>query len=408
MKWWINLGFYFLVIFAMICGLQGHVAATTCLEIGGVVVDWLAHAVWGIGSDEQLRILRDNGFTWIQVRATTVSSTTLLQHPPSEWNRLSWQDEFWCSLEYVSESLKRAALLGMKLNLLLFLSAEAAWPCRQNIPPEWRGLTDQKLEKALEKYGAFIAEYFTSQGLHIDLYTIGNEIELGILNTVPGGSCVPSWVWRKAHPYYDVSYVKGKIWPREARLLKAIIRGIRTVDSEAKIALHADSIGRSPQALLPRSFFRAMYRYGVPFDFASITYPSALDKPFFEVPAKKASPYYRTDEFKRIVSELNALGKKVIIGEFSYPNNPVGVNAEPDPGYPYTPEGQAKWVRDFLVAMSRLSGVFAVFYWAPDWFPGVSGGQWPFHESSGLFITATKPLPALKEFAKYVSGCQAK
>jgi len=395
----------FLAIVWIMCGLQGYIGVAACLEIGGVVVDWLAHAVWGIGSDRQLSILHDNGFAWVQVRATTVSSTTLRQHPPSEWKHLSWQDEFWCSLEYVSESLKRAASLGMKLNLLLFLSAEAAWPCRQNIPPEWRGLTDQELEKALEEYGAFIAEYFAGQGLHIDLYTIGNEIELGILNTVPGGDCVPSWVWNKAHPYYDVSYVEKEIWPREARLLKAVIRGIRTVDPEAKIALHADSLGRSPQALLTRSFFKAMTRYGVPFDFASITYPDVSAKPFFEAPAKTASPYYRTYEFERTISELNALGKKVIIGEFLYPHSPIGVSAEPDPGYPYTPEGQAKWVRDFLAAMSRFPGVFAVFYWAPDWFPGVSGGRWPFHESSGLFLTATKPLPALEEFAKYANDC---
>lgn len=381
--------------------MQSEGIAAARLEIGGVVVDWLAHAMWGIGSEQQLSILRDNGFSWAQLRCTTVSSATLRQHPPSEWGRLQWRDEFWCSLEYTAESCRRAAALGMKINLLLFLSSEAAWPCRQNIPPEWRGLADQELETALEEYGAFIAKYFVDQGLHIDLYTVGNEIELGILNTIPGGDCLPSWVWHTAHPYYDVSYLEREVWPREARLLKAVIRGIQSVDLNAKFALHADSLGRSPQALLTRSFFKAMSRHGVPYEFASITYPSVSDKPFFEAPARRTSPYYKTYEFQRTVRELNALGKSVIIGEFLYPHSPAGVSAEPDPGYPYTPEGQAKWVRDFLDAMSRLPGICAVFYWAPDWFPGVSGGRWLFHESSGLFLTEVKPLPALEEFASF-------
>lgn len=391
----------FLALCTALFAAGGRLAVATPLEIGAVIVDWLAHTLWGQGSEQQLGILHNNGFSWVQVRCTTVSSPTLKRHTPSEWNRLQWQDEFWCSLEYAAESLKRAASLGMKLNLLLFLSAEATWPCHQHVPPEWRGLDEEELERALEEYGTFIAKYFANQGLHIDLYTIGNEIELGILNTTPGSECVPSWVWQSAHPYYDVSYVQKEIWPRESKLLKAVIRGIRKYDPAARVALHVDSLGRSPQALLARSFFRAMVDLGVPFDFASITYPSVADKPYFERSAKTASPYYKTWEFNQIIDELNTLGKQVIIGEFLYPHSPLGISGEPDPGYPYTQSGQAKWVKDFLIAMSRMPGVFSVFYFSPDWFPGVSGGRWLLHESSGLFLTPTQPVLALEEFAKF-------
>ena len=43
------------------------------------------------------------------------------------------------------------------------------------------------------------------------------------------------------------------------------------------------------------------------------------------------------------------------------------------PGYPLTPEGQQKWLTDFLSFCAHNPGIAGVFYWSPEWF---GEGMW--------------------------------
>jgi len=116
---------------------------------GGVVQYYLVQSVWG-GYWQQLnplQILHENGVEWVQVRLTTESSSDLRNTSPEDWGTLPWKWEYYHdgSLEYVEQSLKEASDIGMRLNLVFFLSDEIAYAGLQNAPPEWQDLTVDEL-----------------------------------------------------------------------------------------------------------------------------------------------------------------------------------------------------------------------------------------------------------------------
>ena len=363
--------------------------------VGGLINDYIARRIWGPfwKSVNPLEVLHDNGFRWVATWVLTKSSSFLRDTPPERWQTLPWRDEYWASLEYVTQFLKEAQAVGHRLHLLLAMSNEHPYPCHQIIPPEWRGLSDNELANALEKYCFNTAKHFVDNGLNIEIYSMGNEIEFGILNTLPGQSCVPPGV----DVFTDLDFLRRNIWPHEASLLKAAIRGVKQANPTAKIALHPNSVGRSINNQHLRAFLTAMVQGGVEFDYVSFSNPTT-----WSVLVEGTRPYYRSIQFQSLINFVASLRKKVLIGEFLYPHSSARIDAPPDPGYPYSPSGQAKWVRDFLSFSVNNDTIVGVFYWYPEYFPGYSMDLKLSADYTGLFASETQIQPAMKEFRRFL------
>ena len=73
--------------------------------------------------------------------------------------------------------------------------------------------------------------------------------------------------------------------------------------------------------------------------------------------------------------------------------------SQPMMDFPFTPDGQADWVREHLKFMSNNKDIVGWFYWYPDAYPGINGGDIPPDiPSYGLFANELEIRPALQEF----------
>ena len=100
--------------------------------------------------------------------------------------------------------------------------------------------------------------------------------------------------------------------------------------------------------------------------------------------------------------QISPAGSKlpVIVCEYAYPSEEKfpGQFADwnkPVAGYPLTPEGQAKWIADFLTACRGEMSISGTFYWSPEWHAS-DGDMW---RAFALFDAEGKPKGALKSLA---------
>lgn len=363
---------------------------------GGVVTDYLYHREWGglwpIG--EPLRTLAGQGMTAVRTGVTTQSVPVLDSTPPERWRTLPFQPAFWSSLEATTKVLKEAQALGQRRLLFFYLNDSAAHAGRQGGPAAWRGLAMPELEAALRTHAATVAAHLRARGIGVDLYEIGNETLLGLLGVSLGDRVpVPS---TGIDVLRDVPLLRRLLWRDHARLYKAAIEGVRSVDAGARISLHPEGVGLSPGDLIVKAWARTMVEEGVPFDVIGLslpyaTYPWNLDR------------YQGSCWFQRLqdtVDALGALGKRVIISEASYPADPVDTVAAPMADFPFTTEGQAAWLREHLRFTHNHPYMEGFFYFYPEWRPGVGFGDPSTRslEASGLFTAAGTARPALAEF----------
>jgi arabinogalactan endo-1,4-beta-galactosidase len=366
--------------------------------VGGLVCDWFNYKTWGgiWKQTDLMQVLKTIGFQWIRAWVTTRSSDDLRRTDPAQWGTvLPWKSEFWSSVEIAERILHEAQDKGFHLDLVLFLSHRAAHAGTQDAPPEWAGRSVSETASLLEDYTYRTVSYYRGRGLNIELYEIGNEIEWGILNFRPGERIpIPPGVDRTA----DMGYMSSNVWNVEAVLLKSAIAGVKRADPGAKIVLHIDTIAYSPGDLIARTFFQTMIGQEVAFDYAGLSLP---------YPSPGWWPQYYSSRlwYERVllvVEHLRQLGKRVIFCEGNYPNRPDSIPGPPMQDYPFSPEGQAKWVRELLVFLTNQDNVAGFSYWYPEYFPGM-GGTDPNSgnvQSTGLFATETEIRPALREFRR--------
>lgn len=256
-----------------------------------------------------------------------------------------------------------------------------AFAFKQAIPPGW-----EISNLATEVYNSAkaTAEYFTSIGLTIDIYEIGNEIEFGML-----GHVVP--------PNTDINpkgWLEANYWSDEVPLINAAIQGIRAAGSTAKIGLHIAGLGYSANNDIARRFFKYMKDSGVQYDIAEVSFPY-----MFGGAAPVTQPYFIQPEFYQTLDYLkNTLDKEVFIAEFSYPAHPVESFKTPAELYPFSEIGQRDFIEQFLkVVQSYADGAF---YFYPDYYPGcdyVASGDDEL-ESSGLFADQNTPNQGMEKF----------
>jgi arabinogalactan endo-1,4-beta-galactosidase len=286
---------------------------------------------------------------------------------------------------------------GMKIYLDIMYSDFWADPTKQNIPAAWAGEDLDQLTATVRSYTRQVITAFAQQGTPVDLASIGNEIRNGIL-------------W----PTGEINCTDCGGWADLAQLLKAGVAGAEAgnpAGHKLLIMMHYDQGGSFS---LSSAFYSELESYDVPFDVIGLSYYPVLDEP--SISALRANVDGLATEF----------GKPIIIAETQYPwtlangNSPLGDStgdfaweqSQIEPGYPATPGGQLSFVTDELSILATApDGLGAgLFYWAPDWIPGV-----PWEPGAGigspnvnmtLFNFEGAALPSINIFENPAGVCE--
>lgn len=281
------------------------------------------------------------------------------------------------------------------------------------LPGPWASLTIDQMATALRAYGAAAAKQIAATGATVGIWDLGNEVEYGVagvaVSPMPGGCDASAGATGEYHapdlvdraigqmsaatlPTMDathrIEWLRTHLWPSEAKVFAAVAGGIRSIDPHARFSTHVSGISAT-QPELTAAFFSAMRDGGFLVDEAGVSY----------YPTSSRTPADRLQAFKNMaIAVTRAIGRPVFVAEFGYPNatmnGPFPWN-DAVAGYPLSPEGQAKFVRD-LVAWGRAEGALSgIRPWAPDL---VMPGWAPMSlfRRNGATVAA---LPALDAFA---------
>jgi len=151
------------------------------------------------------------------------------------------------------------------------------------------------------------------------------------------------------------------------------------------------------------AFFQAMHDAGVPFDYGALSHPYATT-PW------KLEHYPAACWFKRLALSFDRIGdvtgKSTMMVEGDYPAaTTTGIISAPMPAFPFTPAGQAAWVRQQLRFAAGRPNIAGWHYFYPDMASDVIGNsveEMPL-AATAVFVTSTTPRPALAEFRANLS-----
>lgn len=290
--------------------------------------------------------------------------------------RLWVGDEGMNRLNYATQTARRAKEAGLKPYLVIFLSEEWADFVKQPAPAVWKDLTPEKKLAAIEAYAEIVAKHFAQQGVEIDTFEIGNEIDFGIC-----GEFEEEWPKR-----VSLEYMRLRIWPRMVPILKAAQRGVLKAQPKAKFIIHLSQWNNVEYCT---AFWRAMIAAEVKLDYAGLSYfpTSAKDE-------KQRSFTFLQEQVGKIVNELR---RPVLICETGYPATADfgGQFADwkfPVEGYPLSDAGQAKWLADLAAVVRKDRNFAGVFYFSPEWYDGRLWDAFALFDSHGVARPGAKAL----------------
>jgi arabinogalactan endo-1,4-beta-galactosidase len=279
-------------------------------------------------------------------------------------------------LTYATQTARRAKRAGLKPYLVIFLSDDWADLVKQPAPAVWKPLTPEKKLAAVAAYTESVVRHMAKNGLDIDTFEIGNEIDFGIC-----GEFEEEWPRR-----VSLEFMRTRVWPRMVPILKAAQAGVLKAQPKAKFILHLAQWENVEYCI---AFWRAMLAAGVRLDYPGLSYyPSSAKEP-----ARRPFRYLRAQVGKIV----EALHKPVLICETGYPATAsfggqfAGWNL-PAEGYPLSDDGQARWIADLAAVVRHDPNFAGVFYWSPEWY---DGGLW---DAFALFDGRGVARPGVRSF----------
>lgn len=308
-----------------------------------------------------------------------------------------------CDIDNYIRLGKLAKSKGYRLLMDLHYSDFWADPGKQFPPKAWKDCDVPVLTEAVYDFTRECLLKAMDADVTPEMIQVGNEITNGML-------------W----PLGRLESADGQRGNYEnfCQLIDAGCRACRDTLPEAKIILHLE---RSNDQEVYQEFFTNVQSAGIDFDIIGASY----------------YPYWHgtPQELFANLNRCRCFGKELMVVELGYgfTIRPYLHNGEETrlvidadrayiPGfteeYPVTPEGQVKFLRDFL-ALSRENGISGVFYWEPLWLPGEGicwaseAGQRYIHEEGKstanewanqcLFDYQGKKLPAFDIFSNNCS-----
>jgi arabinogalactan endo-1,4-beta-galactosidase len=315
-------------------------------------------------------IMRENGANYVRLRLWTA--------PPPGYSDLT-------SDLALARQVKAA---GMRLLLDIQYSDFWADPTKQPIPAAWQGQDLSQLSATVRSYTRQVIAAFAHQGTPVDMVAIGNEIRNGML-------------W----PVGQVDWTANRGWDNLATLLKAGIAGAQAGNPPGHrlaIMIHFDQGGDNQQS---QEFYQNLVSRRVPFDVIGLSY-----YPFFHGPISAMR--------QNVDALATQFGKPIIIAETQYPwtlanghslGNFLWQASQLSPGYPASPGGQLSFISDELSILAQVPGGLGagLFYWAPEWIPGVGwkpGAGTP-NDNLTLFNFQGTALPSVGIFRSPAAAC---
>jgi arabinogalactan endo-1,4-beta-galactosidase len=274
---------------------------------------------------------------------------------------------------------KRLNTNGIKLLVDFHYSDTWADPGKQPKPAAWADLDFERLKSALYDHTLDVCNSLKEQGTPPDMVQIGNEITNGML-------------WEDGR--------NDKSFDNLAALLKEGHRAVKDCLPGTQVMLHLDNGGKNE---LYRWWFDNIIEQGVPFDLIGASY----------------YPYWH-GTLADLQNNLNDVAirynKDILLVETAYAftaddndNYENIIRTEEQPGYPFTPEGQARVLTDIMNVVRAIPNGrgLGIMWWDATWV-AVPGNGWdPTDPSAGnnwenqaLFDFDNRALPAMSLFNK--------
>ena len=308
---------------------------------------------------DALKILHDHGLNYARIR--------VWMNSPDGYHGKA-------QLLEMAKRLKRN-----KMKLLVDFHYADSWadPGKQPRPAAWKDLDFEGLKQAVYDHTYDICSGLKEQSTPAAMVQIGNEITNGLL-----------WPEGKNDQSFD----------NLAALLKAGIRGGKDCLPETRLMLQLDN---GCNNAMYRWWFDSIIDRDVPFDLIGVSY----------------YPYWH-GTLESLQSNLNDIAvrynRDIIVVETAYPfaaDNPENrgdlIPIQEYPGYPFTPEGQARMLADVMTIVRAVPDGrgLGLMWWDATW-TAVPGNGWdPFDPASGnnwenqaLFDFNGRALPAMKLF----------
>jgi arabinogalactan endo-1,4-beta-galactosidase len=326
-------------------------------DLGGVYRD---DRRWHRHDDSALDILKHHGLSHARLRV---------------W--LNPADGYHDTAELVTMA-RRAKRAGLGVLVDLHYSDTWADPSHQAKPAAWTGLDVEGLRQAVYDHTFAVCSALRERGVTPAMIQIGNELNAGML-------------WPDGHTWNPPN------WDNLATFLKAGSEAVKTCSPRTKVMLHLANGGDNG---LYRWWFDNITARGVPFDVIGASYYG-----------------YWHGSLGALQYNLNDIAarydKDVVVVETGYPftlageddaPNLIGLESQLVPGYPATPAGQARNLRDVLSIVRAVPNGrgLGAFYWEATWtaVPGngwdpadpTSGNSW---ENQALFDFDDRALPAM-------------
>ena len=254
------------------------------------------------------------------------------------WNA---PDGRYSTLADAEKTIARARAAHMGVLLDFHYSDTWADGEKQIAPRAWAHIRDpDALARALYRYTFDTLRALDARGLTPDMVQVGNETNSALVGS------------KKGEPID---------WARNAKLFNAGIRAVR--DAGARSSIHPRVMIHiaQPEHALP--WFDAAAAAGVTgFDQIGLSYYAKWSN---ESPAELA---WTIGELRR------RFGKAVMVVETAYPWTLDNADSSPNllgkdslaPGYPATPQGQARYLAD-LARTVKAAGGNGLVYWEPAW-----------------------------------------
>lgn len=255
-------------------------------------------------------------------------------NPDTKYDPNACQD-----LEYIKPLCKRIVDTGMDLMLDFHYSDTWADPAKQWTPVDWEGLSDGQLYQKIYDYTKDVLTQLKDYGVVPAFIQPGNEISYGML-WGPVGTSDP----KKALMGDDAN------WERFGTLLKQAVKACNEICPDAKIILHTERVA---QVGVLSNFYQKMAEMQVPYDIIGLSY-----YPYF---------HGNMNVLDRALQTLQTgfPSKNIMIVEtgYSYKWEVPGTTHDNSATWPYSEEGQAKFVGDLVEELDKYKDVDGLFWW---------------------------------------------
>ncbi|MCR5106148.1 MAG: glycosyl hydrolase 53 family protein, partial [Eubacterium sp.] len=276
------------------------------------------------------KFLSNNGVNWVRIR---------VWNDPYDADRKSYGGGN-NSLATAVEMGKLATEAGLKVFIDFHYSDFWADPGKQMVPKAWKDKTVDEKATAVYEFTKDALETLKSEGVDVGMVQIGNETSGG-----------------------KICGIDANKWDDSSKIFKSGSKAVRDIDENILIALHFTN---------PEKGYSST---------AKALSDNAID---YDVFASSYYPYWH-GSLTNLKSELDNIAKtydkKVMVAETSYAwtledgdgfDNTVRIGQN-DTGedliYPFTVNGQAKWVRDVVDTVNSTTNGIGVFYWEAAWIP---------------------------------------